>query len=236
MSNNTVRETIALAAILAFLGALGIGYLIWYHPCCDTTLIETIDPGFGLSFDNGPINKTYNCSVFGVDGMQVSWNMFNAIDNYFVANGSTVMLGENNITNTTGVKWITAGYFDLGYSEDANMFGNPSNITRCEGRTYPFTMGCMVIMFPIAWVATYYNGTTHYGDFTFKEIDTFATALSAGNLTKSVWDAAKPFMWRGEDHLVIYDWQKMSTGAYPNLLYTSFNGVNATLVSAVFMP
>jgi hypothetical protein len=225
--------------ILGFLafGALSgvIGYYLHTFTTCNTTINMTIDPGFGLSWNGGAINATYNCSACSVGGIMFSHNYFDAINNYFAAN-KTKMLGDNNITSETGITWVTSGIVDMGYSENASLYSNPSNITRCEGRMIPFTFGCMVVVYSLVNVAVYYNGTTHYGMFTFRAIDTFATDFAAGNLTRTVWNNATQYMWRSVDSITIYDWQKMSTGAYSSLLYMNYNSVNTTMIPVTFMP
>jgi hypothetical protein len=221
--------------IVGLLAAGVVGYVLHMFtapPCNDTTIYITIDDKFGLSWNGTGFNSTYNCSIFGIDGILTSWNVFTAINAFFAAN-KTKMLGENNITSETGAEWVINGFDDLGYAENADMFGTPSAITRCEGRTAKFTVGEMVTMFPVAWVGVYYNGSVHYGDFTYAAVDTFAIDLAAGNLTRAVWNNATQYMWRSVDHVIIYDWQKVYS---PNQLLTSFNGVNTTMISAMFMP
>jgi hypothetical protein len=232
----TPRGTVATMAILMLLGAGFAGYLVYplLNPCHrNTTLYITIDADFGLSFDGGAINSTFNCSEVGADSMLFSQNVFDAISAFFEDN-RTKFLGENNVTTETGLSTCTAGYSDLMFVANTTIYGYPDNLTKYDGASTKFTFGDMVVMFSGVYVGVWYNGSENYEDFTFEEIDTFSTDFFNGVLNRTTWLAAKPYMWRGVDSIEILDWQQMTTG--PDLLYVNFNGVPTTMIATFMGP
>nr|MDO8114444.1 hypothetical protein [Candidatus Sigynarchaeota archaeon] len=220
-----------VAGIIIGLFAAGvIGYLLHTFTAPgnnNTTVHVTVDDDFGLSFDGGVVNKTYNLTSFGVYSYTMSRNMFNAINAFFNAN-TTKFLDMNNITAETGIPYVVLGFTDYFYSADADYFYTADENTCVEGKTGHFTFGDNALLFWEVWIEVWYNGTTHYESFSAPEIVALDDCLYHGNLSRAVWLDALPFIFRSVNSLTIADWQQMSLvddqlivdiGGTPDTLY-----------------
>jgi hypothetical protein len=225
------------AAALGILGGVLLGLLIgpFVLPrgSSGVTVCVTVTDDFGLSFDGGEVNETYNCTSFGIYAFTVSRNVFDAIQAFFAEN-KTKMLAMDNISTETGIDYVILGFVDYFYSDDADFWGSADNETCVEGQKACFTFGDNVLLFWEVYVSVWYNGTTHYEDFSAAEIIALDAALLYGNLTRAVWLEALPFIYRGVDSIVVSDWQQMSL--VDDQLDVTINGVDDTLYEYGFGP